>query len=160
MTRHPSLALLVSDHQLGIALALRCRKQALGQLKPAGPEALAERAKELEAFYAQALGGHFRAEEDVLFPLAARLIPEIVPLVQSLTADHEKIRRGLQSLATNSSHAKLLFDVAELLERHIRREEKELFPLVVERLGPASASEVREKIAALAGPRSIPGKTP
>ena len=45
--RHPSLLLLSHDHHHGLALALRCRKQGLGQIKPMGAEGLRERAKEV-----------------------------------------------------------------------------------------------------------------
>lgn len=34
--RHPSLVRLSHDHHHGLALALRCRKQALGQIRPMG----------------------------------------------------------------------------------------------------------------------------
>src|SRR4029077_12284162 len=66
--RHASLSPLSKDHHHGLALALRCRKQALGQIKPMGAEGLRERAKEFLAFYAKNLVSHFRAEEEVLFP--------------------------------------------------------------------------------------------
>jgi len=67
--RHSSLILLSHDHHHGLALALRCRKQALGQIKPLGVEGLRERRKEFLAFYTSNLVAHFRAEEEVLFPL-------------------------------------------------------------------------------------------
>jgi oxalate/formate antiporter len=67
--RHPSLVLLSHDHHHGLALALRCRKQGLGQIKPMGAEGLRERAKEVLEFYRANLAAHFNAEEQVLFPL-------------------------------------------------------------------------------------------
>jgi len=56
--RHPSLISLSHDHHYGLALALRCRKQALGQLKPMGPAGLHERARELFDFFAGNLIAH------------------------------------------------------------------------------------------------------
>ena len=67
--RHPSLLPLSHDHHHGLALALRCRKQGLGQIKPMGAEGLRERAKEFLEFYRANLVAHFSAEEEVLFPL-------------------------------------------------------------------------------------------
>ena len=67
--RHPSLVLLSHDHHHGLALALRCRKQALGQIKPMGAEGLRARAQEFLDFYRDNLVAHFKAEEEVLFPL-------------------------------------------------------------------------------------------
>ena len=70
--RHPSLIPLSHDHHHGLALALRCRKQALGQIKPMGLVGLKERAKEFHDFFTGNLVQHFRAEEEVLFPVLAR----------------------------------------------------------------------------------------
>ena len=66
--RHPALIPLSHDHHHGLALALRCRKQALGQLRPMGVKGLKERAGEFREFFANQLVPHFRAEEEVLFP--------------------------------------------------------------------------------------------
>ena len=70
--RHPSLIALSHDHHHGLALALRCRKQALGQLKPMGAAGLRQRAAEFLAFYADNLLAHFKAEEEVLVSRAPR----------------------------------------------------------------------------------------
>ena len=67
--RHPILIPLSNDHHHGLALALRCRRQALGQIKPTGAQGLKERVKEYRDFFAQNLVPHFRAEEEILFPL-------------------------------------------------------------------------------------------
>ena len=57
--RNQSLVALSHDHHHGLALALRCRKQALGQLKPMGAAGLAERAQEFLNFYNSNLARHF-----------------------------------------------------------------------------------------------------
>ena len=75
--RHPSLIPLSHDHHHGLALALRCRKQALGQLKPMGAAGLRERATEFLAFYRSNLAAHFRAgqREDWLRRLTEMDVP-------------------------------------------------------------------------------------
>ena len=127
--RHPSLIPLSHDHHHGLALALRCRKQALGQLKPMGAAGLRERAKEFLAFYTSNLIPHFKAEEDVLFPALRDAVPESVQIIDGLAQDHAQIRRTMPQLEAGTGLAKLIFDLGDLLERHIRKEERELFPL-------------------------------
>ena len=151
MTRHPSLSRLTKDHHRGIALALRCRKQALGQIRPTGIQGLQARAKELTDFFARNLDGHFRAEEGILFPFVAKAHPDAGLLIESLLREHEKIRRGVACLAAETNPAKLLFELGDVLEKHIRREEKELFPLVEAGLAGDEADRVRAEIERLAG---------
>ena len=127
--RHPSLVLLSHDHHHGLALALRCRKQALGQLKPMGAVGLRERAKEFVDFYRMNLIAHFRAEEEILFPLMRASVPSSAALIDELLGQHEQLREAVLKLEAGSGLARLIFDVGDLLERHIRREERELFPL-------------------------------
>jgi iron-sulfur cluster repair protein YtfE (RIC family) len=127
--RHPALVPLSHDHHHGLALALRCRKQALGQLKPLGAEGLRERAGEFGDFFSNELIPHFRAEEEVLFPCMRERVPESAALIDELVGDHEKIRRAIPQLERQTALGKLIFDLGDLLERHIRKEERELFPL-------------------------------
>ena len=67
--RHPSLVPLSHDHHHGLALALRCRKHALGQLNPGDQASLEDCAAEVVQFFEAALLPHFEAEEKVLFML-------------------------------------------------------------------------------------------
>ena len=127
--RHTSLIPLSQDHHHGLALALRCRKQALGQVKPVGAEGLRERAKEFLAFYTKNLVPHFRAEEEVLFPLLRSTVPGSEEMIDELLENHAQIHRAIPQLQEGKGLAKLIFDLGDLLERHIRKEERELFPL-------------------------------
>ena len=127
--RHPSLIPLSHDHHHGLALALRCRKQALGQIKPMGAAGLRERADEVLAFYASNLIAHFRAEEEVLFPLLRSIAPQSELIINDLAREHNEIHLGVAQLKAGAGLAKRIFDLGDLLERHIRREERELFPL-------------------------------
>jgi len=127
--RHTSLIPLSADHHHGLALALRCRKQALGQIKPMGAAGLRERAREFVAFYASNLVPHFRAEEEVLFPLLRSAVPGSGEMIDELVRNHAQIRQAIPQLEGGTGLAKLIFDLGDLLERHIRKEERELFPL-------------------------------
>ena len=145
--RHASLIPLSHDHHHGLALALRCRKQALGQLKPMGAAGLRERTAEVLDFYYRNLVAHFRAEEEVLFPLLRSSAPQSVAIIDELTRQHDEIRRAIPQLEAGTGLAKLIFDLGDLLDRHIRKEERELFPLfeehVTENLAEAAAGELK-----------------
>jgi hemerythrin-like domain-containing protein len=149
MPRHPALVPLSHDHHHGLALALRCRKQALGRLKPMGIVGLKERAEEFAAFFEQHLERHFKAEEEVLFPFMRDSIPESADLIEALLGDHDRLRNFLAPLAGESGLAKILFDAGDLLERHIRREERELFPLFEKHADGTLAATVESKLGAI-----------
>ena len=144
--RHPSLIPLSRDHHRGLALALKCRKQALGQMKPMGAEGLRERAEELRHFVSNHLEQHFQAEEEILFPLIRSCVSQSHPLIEDLLEGHEEIRKGALRLEGKTDLAKILFDLGDLLERHIRKEERELFPLFEACVTPAKAERVNRDI--------------
>ncbi|MGB7946134.1 MAG: hemerythrin domain-containing protein [Candidatus Binatia bacterium] len=149
--RHASLIPLSQDHHHGLALALRCRKQALGQIRPMGAEGLRERAKEFLVFYTNNLIPHFRAEEEVLFPLVRSAVPESEEMIGELERHHTEIRKAIPQLEAGANLGKLIFDLGDLLERHIRKEERELFPLFEQRLeadqAEAAGVEIKRLLA-------------
>jgi len=151
MARHPSLIALSHDHHHGLALALRCRKQALGRLKPMGTAGLKERAAEFTAFFDQNLARHFKAEEEILFPFMRASIPESSALIDDLLADHTRLRGLLSPLTSETGLAKHLFDAGDLLERHIRREERELFPLFEKHAAAIDAEKLGNELGAILG---------
>jgi hemerythrin-like domain-containing protein len=138
--RHASLVPLSHDHHHALALALRCRKQALGRLKPMGAEGLKARAEEFKEFFNTKLKRHFNAEEQILFPFLRAATPESNGLIDELLKEHEQIRRTALTMEAGKDRARILFDLGDLLERHIRREERELFDLFESRI-PAARTE-------------------
>jgi len=157
--RHPSLVALSHDHHHGLALALRCRKQALGQLKPMGVAGLAERAWEFLEFYKNNLAHHFDAEEKVLFPAMRTVTPASAALIDTLMQDHQQIRQLLPKLELKVGLAKLLFDLGDLLERHIRKEERELFPLFESQFESAEAERLGRELTTVLRPSPGPTKS-
>lgn len=144
--RHPSLIPLSHDHHQGLALALRCRKQALGQIKPVGRAGFEERAKEVKDFFSKNLERHFRAEEEVLFPAISSCASESQQMVEDLIKEHQQIRKQVAGLGEKKALSKTLFDLGDLLERHIRREERELFPIFERRVDVAQAQRAKKEI--------------
>jgi len=154
--RHPILIPLSNDHHHGLALALRCRRQALGQIKPTGAQGLKERVKEYRDFFAQNLVPHFRAEEEILFPLIRARAAESHSLIDQLLKDHEQLRKGEECLAEDKGLSKVLFDLGDLLERHIRREERELFPFFENLAALVDAERIGKEIKEILENRERP----
>ena len=121
-----------------------------------GAAGLRERAKEFLDFYTSNLEAHFRAEEEVLFPALHSAIPATGSVIEELIREHVEIRQTLPRLDAGSGLAKLIFDLGDLLERHIRREERELFPLFEQHIQGSQAEMIGEelkKIVAAVAPR-------
>jgi iron-sulfur cluster repair protein YtfE (RIC family) len=150
--RHPSLIPLSHDHHHGLALALRCRKQSLGQLKPMGAAGLRERADEFSSFYESNLVAHFRAEEEVLFPAIRTAVAASTAIIDELIRDHREIRQRIPELTAGTGLAKTLFDLGDLLERHIRKEERELFPLFERHIEKTQADRVGAELKKILAP--------
>jgi iron-sulfur cluster repair protein YtfE (RIC family) len=104
-----------------------------------GAEGLRERAHEFLAFYTSNLVPHFRAEEEVLFPLLRSVVPGSSEMIDELVQNHVQIRTAIPQLEAGTGLAKLIFDLGDLLERHIRKEERELFPLFEQHVGGGKA---------------------
>ena len=139
--RHESIIPLSHDHREALALAFR-----LLHPSPPGPATAmtppstpASRAAEVLEFFTTHLAGHFRAEEDVLFPaIAAHLSPHesTAMLLRDLVADHRQLEALRDRIANALSASERdgetvltlpLRNFADTLERHVRREERELF---------------------------------
>lgn len=159
--RHPGLIPLSHDHHHALALALRCRKQALGQIKPIGAEGLRLRASEFLTVFATELSSHFEAEERILFPGMTVHVPESEQLIAELVRDHETVRLTIAKLQGTAGLGKVIFDLGDLLERHIRREERELFPMFEQHAEVIGSDEIAKKLTNFLqlARRSQPGVT-
>ena len=145
--RHPSLVLLSHDHHDALALALRCRKHALGQLNPGDPDASKKLAQEVKDFFSRNLKPHFKAEEDILFPvIRTHAGDDSVTLIEELLLDHERIAKTVTALEKGTGLSKVLFDLGDLLDRHVRQEERVLFPIFEQAVPAADAEQAGQEI--------------
>jgi len=134
--RSEALAPLSRDHHQGLFVAL--------QLKRAAPDTReAARAAFLEFFEIEGRR-HFRAEEEVLLPAFARHGDPDDPAVVRVLVEHVDLRRRAQDLARSAPSPGELRELGVRLERHIRHEERVLFPMIEDAL-PA---EELERLAA------------
>ncbi len=114
MKRHPALIPLSRDHHDGLVQAVRLRRAAT----KGDASARLAAAREFVEFFRNDERVHLRDEEEELFPLFLRH-------VQSQPALDIAVAAGIVDRET-------LHGAGELLDAHIRLEERQLFPLIEE----------------------------
>lgn len=119
MRRHQQLQDLSREHHTALQLALRARRAVQsGDAAQIAASAMAC----IEAFSVE-LDPHFVIEETELLPVLAQQGEHA--LVQRTLAEHEQLRSLIVQLA--QANATSLQSFAELLNAHVRFEERELF---------------------------------
>jgi hemerythrin-like domain-containing protein len=106
---------------------------------------------------------HFRQEEEVLLPVLARYGEDLLgqePVVEMLL-QHARIRGLVMGLSdevkVGGVRPETLGRIGELLETHIRLEEREVFPMIEKVLPEEGLKEVASRLKVKeAGPRTEP----
>jgi hemerythrin-like domain-containing protein len=130
--RHRALQPLSRDHHVALVAAQRLRRAT-------DADADAARAAFLE-FWDSHGALHFRVEEDVLLPAFAAYGDPADTRVVEMLVDHVRIRAAAAALAGGEAGLDALHALGTALERHVRLEERQVFPLIEETL-PAEAAE-------------------
>ena len=137
--RHPSLTPLSRDHHHGLSLALKLRQGPKALLTDGWTHDPVRQAKRVLRFAEEELAPHFVAEEEALFPFIRERLPQLAPVIERLIGEHrvlDALTAQLKDAGGLSAPASLLERIGEQLDRHIRSEERELFP-ACELLGSA-----------------------
>jgi hemerythrin-like domain-containing protein len=125
--RSDALASLSRQHHHGLFAAMKLKRA-----DAAG--AAAARAAFVD-YWEREGRDHFRAEEEVLLPAYARHGEHDHPAVVRVLVEHVDLRRrGEDAAASEHPNPDDLHELGERLERHIRHEERVLFPLIEETL--------------------------
>jgi hemerythrin-like domain-containing protein len=129
--RHESLILLARDHHEALILALRLQQgtRALLRLWSHDPRRQAEH---ITAFYDEHLKLHFEKEETVLFPVARASIPSTQSIIDDLIKEHRLMEHSISGFRSPvmGSLGSELQSFGQLLEHHVRTEDRTLFPLI------------------------------
>jgi len=121
MLRNKNLIPLSHQHQRALALCVR-----IDRAQPIPAADLESWQSEIAQLFVSEVRIHFSAEEDVLFP-SARRFPELIPLVDELTAEHAALRDLFSQADVRRMSSQTLLAFAQLLSAHIRKEERQLF---------------------------------
>lgn len=129
MKRHESLAPLSREHHGALILAQLIKRNA-----PAYkglPTDIEGKTNYAINFYKTDLIPHFSREE-IIFEKVKHTDAPIAKLVEEIIAEHAVLTNRFLSLDTISDKATALDELGHLLEAHIRKEERILFPLIQE----------------------------
>ncbi|RYF89922.1 MAG: hemerythrin domain-containing protein [Chitinophagaceae bacterium] len=127
MKRHTSLAPLSRQHHHALLLA-QLLKTAAPDYKGM-PNTPAGKAAYAVEFYKSDLLPHFAAEEAV-FEKIMHLDNGLQVMLKEIVAEHAILRHLFEGMVANARDVAYQNEVGMLLEKHIRREERELFPLI------------------------------
>jgi Hemerythrin HHE cation binding domain len=123
LKRSDALAPLSRQHHQGLFAALK--------LKRADTASAGEARAAFVEFWEREGRDHFRVEEELLLPAYARHGEHDHPAVVRVLVDHVDLRRrGEDVAASTDPDPDELHELGERLERHIRHEERVLFPLI------------------------------
>ena len=135
MKRSAELASLSRDHHVALEHALRLRRASE-----------ADAASVVAAFLGFLVDegrAHFTQEESLLAP---EVPADRAELAERMLVEHEEILRRAATLGARPE-AGAARELGELLSRHVRFEERELFPLLERRLPPARLLEISRDLA-------------
>jgi len=149
--RHPGLVPVARDHVHALSVAARLRRGPRGghDQWPSDP---AEQAARLQHFLEHDLRPHFAAEEALVFPLARQHLTEAAALVVLLVEEHRALERMILALAGSVPEASTLAAIGTLLEAHVRREDRTLFPRMEAEVPAAALSALEPALAAWRAP--------
>jgi quercetin dioxygenase-like cupin family protein len=126
MKRHPSLIPLSHDHHHALVEARRLRRAA----EASDDERRAAVAEFLRFFSAETIR-HFRTEEELVFPLLVGQDGDGSELLVRALLEHQRIH-ALAARIERAPRSADMRELGELLEAHVRLEERRLFPLIEE----------------------------
>jgi len=139
-----SLHPLSHDHHQGLILAQQLKKGA-PQYKGM-PATLEEKKNYTISFYNNELKKHFDDEEKILFPFVKDRSPEIDVMVNGIIDEHRQMENLVNEIQETNDLENVLNELGWLLEKHIRKEERELFPEIERILTEGELSELKTKL--------------
>lgn len=140
MQRSPELQPLSRQHNQALLLAREARRSGAG----GDPQAVAAAWRRLKAAHPGELEPHFAQEEALLFPHLRE--HGRGDLADRLQREHDAVRRTLAR--TTDLSAQRLRVLGEILEHHVRSEEREAFPFLERVLGAPQLTAIEATLTA------------
>lgn len=121
MRRDPALIPLSQQHHDALALCVYIERA-----EKSGHLDLAHWNREVTAAWQSEIRWHFQSEEEIVFPAANR-IASLQPLISELVLAHVELRQLFHTAEKNDLTAPDLLRLRQLLNDHVRQEERQLF---------------------------------
>lgn len=145
MKRHTALYTLSHDHHQGLILAQQLKKCA-SQYKGM-PSTLEDKKEYTLSFYEAELVKHFQDEEVILFPAVKNKNDELDKRIAEIISEHRKMELLVKDLEKTDQLENVLDEFGQLLEKHIRKEERELFMEIEKVLSEEELQIISEEIS-------------
>ena len=145
MKRNPALYTLSHDHHQGLILAQQLKKGA-PQYKGM-PSTLEDKKEYTLSFYKTELVKHFQDEEEILFPAVKNKNDELDRKIAEIISEHRKMESLIKDLEETDQLQNVLDELGQLLEKHIRKEERELFVEIENVLTEEELQVISEEIS-------------
>ncbi len=128
MKRHPYLIPFSRFHRSILFLALIAKENAP---KVKGyPEKIEDKISYALEFYEEQLLPHFNSERNKVFTVFTGKDSALDELIVSIEEERQIICEGFEELKNDESNFTQFHDLGEKLEKHVRREERELFQMI------------------------------
>jgi len=127
MKRHEAIAPLSRDHHGSLILAQLLKKNA--PVYKDLPGTTGDKAKYAQELFQNSIQKHFEQEEAML-DLAGDCHDEIKTISSEIKAEHRQLTALFHSLETATDLKNTMDTLGIALEKHIRKEERILFPLL------------------------------
>ncbi len=142
--RDKALHILSHDHHHGLILAQVIKK---GSPKYKNLPETTEGKKDYSIrFYNDELIKHFEDEEKILFPVVNGKDDEIDNLIEEIITEHKKIKQLINRLDSDEGVENTLDELGNILESHIRKEERDLFMKIQEILTEDELTSVEKQL--------------
>ncbi len=139
MKRHESLAILSRQHHAALLLAQLLKKGAPPYRGM--PTDNAGKVDYALGFYASDLIPHFAAEEAVLGTVQG-IDSRLDELIGDIENEHVELRNLFDTLRNHPQLEEQMNTIGTTLDQHIRKEERQLFPLIEEVAGEEKLQEI------------------
>lgn len=136
LKRHKAIVTFSKEHHFGLLLVWKIRQ---GLNNGVDPERISNY---VLYFFKEDLQKHFKEEEFLLFSK----LPVDDILRKRAEAEHQSIYKLVTMIEEKKSNAGLIGELAELLEHHIRFEERELFNHLQDRISAKDLEEISNRI--------------
>jgi len=142
--RDKALHILSHDHHHGLILAQLIKK---GSPQYKNLPNTTEGKKDYSIkFYYDELVKHFEDEEKILFPVVNGKDDEIDNLIEEIITEHKKIKQLVSQLESDEDVKNTLNELGNILESHIRKEERDLFMKIQAILTEQELTAVEEQL--------------
>ena len=143
MKRHPSLIPLSKEHHGALILA-RLLQQDAPPYKGLPSDAPGKADYALK-FYQDEIIKHF-ADEEKVTSLVKGLNPELDLLIDEMEKEHVQLHELFRRINNNSDLSAHLDKLGRTLEDHVRKEERQIFPMIQDRCSDEVLNAIAESL--------------